>query len=692
MRAPYGSRVWAGPVVYLIALLGTCLLATESARSWAISLLIASAFLAVVLWGRQDWISAFPSGAANPTRANRARLFYLCGVTIPMLLVLAADLRYAAAPSETFGLAGILWIAGIALLLCSAFGIPRLRGSEGAPPEGGTPNQVPPVFQRPVGGLQPTRWATWETVLLAVLFGLALLTRVWNLTNFPDNIYPDEIMAGTVATQAYLSPIGPSPSLFSTLWSGIDLPALWFWIIAMFLKVGGTSLAMLRLPAALFSAATVLPLYGLIRGTWGRYAAIGGTAMMAFSTSNVHYSRGGLNNMTTQLFWTICFFFLLRGLRSRQPSDWVLAGLAAGLSEYFYYGTRLLSFTLAVFMVFLLALHWKQARQYAGSFLLLAGSYFIGFGPLLFHFIRNPNLYFGRGISLLIWSPHIPTSFTDFQHAWKTLWPVFSENLLGISTHSSQDIIFYAPLLLPAEAALLVPGVALLLWHWRHPAAFLILASGLGVLLVGGTLVTYPNSVPPLINHWTPAFPAFYVALAVPLGAWKVAREPHFPSQLRWIFPATLAIALLVLGWCNLNFYFHRYYADPESLKSDAYRSAQQNYEVQTAQSRYSASLGPNYRVFTVGRSPWPYDPVTTRYLVGEQKWTQLTNPATELTSATRDDKGMAFLFFPGNEQYQQTTQELFPGGKNGEVTSRRGKHLFYTYVLAPTQAEASHE
>src|SRR5436853_7643349 len=101
---------------------------------------------------------------------------------------------------------------------------------------------------------------------------------------------------------------------------------------------------------------------------------------------------------------------------------------------------------------------------------------------------------------------------------WKTLWPVISENLLGISTHSSQDIIFYAPLLLPAEAALLVLGVALLLWHWRHPAAFLILASGLGVLLVGGTLVAYQNSVPPLINHWTPAFPAFYVALVCACG------------------------------------------------------------------------------------------------------------------------------------------------------------------------------
>jgi hypothetical protein len=147
--------------------------------------------------------------------------------------------------------------------------------------------------------------------------------------------------------------------------------------------------------------------------------------------------------------------------------------------------------------------------------------------------------------------------FHRFPRTWKTIWPVLSANLLGISTHTSQDIIFYGPLLLPAERALLVLGLALLLWHWRHPAAFLILASGLGVLLVGGTLVAYPNRVPPLINHWTPAFPAFYVALALPVWAWVTAGKSELEPHSRWILPAPVGIALLVLGWCNLNFYFH---------------------------------------------------------------------------------------------------------------------------------------
>jgi hypothetical protein len=674
-RVRYYSNLWCGLIAFSASLLGTVLLANEAARPWPMLLLISAAVLAVIIWRRQEWIPAFPRHrVARTSNLDHSRFFYFFGIAGALLLALVADLRYLAAPNETFGLAGILWLAGNGVLLSSTFLWPHSGGD-------------------PAGEPHLSRWPAWEIVLLAGLVLVALITRVWDLTSFPDNVYPDEIMTGTVASQSYINQTGSGPSVFSTLWNGIDLPALWFWIVSLFLKLGGSTLAMLRLPAALFGAATVIPFYGLLRGTWGRYAAIAGTTILAFSASNIHYSRLALNNITTQFFWAACFFFLWRGLRLRRPLDWALAGLSAGLSEYFYYGTRLLPFILLVFICYLLAFHWPQARQYLSYFWLLAGGYLLGFGPLLFHFIRNPNLYLGRGTSLMIWSPHIPTSFKDFQSTWKTVWPVVSENLLGISTHSSQDIIFYAPLLLPAEAALLVLGVALLLWHWRHPVAFLVLTAGLGVLLIGGTLVGSPNSFPPLINHWTPAFPVFYAALAVPIGAWVTSAQAELPIRLRWVLPATLTIGLSLLGWFNLDFYFHRYYADPASLKSSAYRKAQQNYEIQTAQSRYQASLGPEYHIFTVGSqgSP-PYDPITTRYLVANQEWTMLTNPAAELLSINAGNKGLAFFFFPRNEHYRELTQKLYPGGMDGDVTTKWWKHLFHTYVLTAAQAQAVHK
>ena len=137
---------------------------------------------------------------------------------------------------------------------------------------------------------------------------------------------------------------------------------------------------------------------------------------------------------------------MLRALRSRRLPDWTLAGLSAGLSEYFYYGTRLLPFILALFIVFLLALHWKQARQYSSGFLLLTGGYLVGFGPLLVHFVQNPNLYLGRGASLLIWSPHIPIRVADIhEHLENDLASVVSELAWNQHSQFTRHHILRAP-------------------------------------------------------------------------------------------------------------------------------------------------------------------------------------------------------------------------------------------------------
>ena len=150
---------------------------------------------------------------------------------------------------------------------------------------------------------------------------------------------------------------------------------------------------------------------------------------MAFSVSNVHYSRLALNNIVTQFFWATCFFFFLRALRSRRPSHWALAGAAGFSGSLLLWNTASAIHPCGVYGVPPCTFTWKQALGVRGRFPPAGGKILVGFGPLLVHFIRNPNLYLGRGASLLIWSPHIPMSFADFHSAWKTIWPVLSENL-----------------------------------------------------------------------------------------------------------------------------------------------------------------------------------------------------------------------------------------------------------------------
>ena len=641
--------------------------------------------LAVIAWGR-DALPAFPAFASDNRLSaearGRTRTLSLAGIGLSALLAIAANAWFLTHSDETFGLAGWLWLLGIALLLISTAAWPRPI------PTGGitTPTQAQstlPTRHAQSSAIITQDWTAWEIALLVGLAALALVLRVWDLDSFPNNLYPDEIMTGTVASNAYLG--GSNPSIFTTLWGEIDLPALWFLLVSWSLKLGGSTLAALRLPAALFGAATILPFYGLVRASWGRTAAIAGGAIFAFSAANIHYSRQGLNNIVTPFFWAVCFFFLLRGLRTRRPLDWACAGLAAGLSEYGFYATRLLPFVLVGYLLYLLAIHRREAIRYLWHFGLLAIGYFVAFGPLLVHFAQNPGLYFGHGSSLLIWNQQ-PNGLAEPLAIAGALWPSLVENLLGFSTHPSQELVYFAPMLLPVEAALLVLGTALLAWRWKRPADFLVLFSGVTVLFVGGVL----TRAAPSINRWVPAFPAFYIAVALPLAAWvrstrwlgQTSRITRYALRIAY---ATLALALITLAWLNTDFYFRRYYADPDRLVSENYRRAQGYYEMQTAQSRYQASLGPDYVVRTVGQSTVAYDPTTTSYLVKGQDWGVVANPASELPLANvPPGKGMAFIFYPGSEQYRDVVRSTYPGGEDGEVQTPNNKLLFYTYTVRP--------
>ena len=115
LRIRYYFKLWYGLIAYLASLTGTLLLPNELVRPWAVLLLIGAAVLAVIAWRRQEWVPAFSLYPfSHLTNLNRRPFFYLLGVAGALLIGLTGNLRYLAAPNETFGLAGVLWLASIA--------------------------------------------------------------------------------------------------------------------------------------------------------------------------------------------------------------------------------------------------------------------------------------------------------------------------------------------------------------------------------------------------------------------------------------------------------------------------------------------------------------------------------------------------------------------------------------------------
>jgi hypothetical protein len=527
---------------------------------------------------------------------------------------------------------------------------------------------APPGFRAPA-------WTRWEVVVFAGLVALALGTHLWDLQHVPWSIHPDEPDMGAVVLDSYLG--GRPAPVFATLWENAELPALWFLAMAASLDVGGITLAALRVPSALVGALAVIPFYGLVRGVWGRAAAIGGTLLFACSMADTHYSRVTLNNIAPSFFWMVCFFFLMSGLRGRRPLDWALAGLAGGLGEYTYYGNRLLPFVLAALAGYLLVVHWRQGRRLLGQWALLAASYLVAFGPLLAYFqFQRPDLNLGRGKSMLTWD-HLPVDWADFQAMVRTLWALFSTNLLAISTNPSVDGVYWSPLLLLGEAVLLVLGTALLIRQWRHPAAFLLLTAGLGVLFVGGTLTRGTGIGPPFLAHWTPAFPVFYAAMAAPLGAWAASWRGA-PPRLRLLGPALAGAAVLLLAGLSLQTYYQQYV---EARPANQHRSML---------GRWAAGLGPGYRVYTLGRTWQPFDPDLHQYLIAGQEGAALLNPARDLPLPPAPGKGAAFAFANDNTQYGPIVEAFYPGGQWEDLRADDGRVLFTTYRVAAEQVAAA--
>ena len=149
--------------------------------------------------------------------------------------------------------------------------------------------------------------------------------------------------------------------------------------------------------------------------------------------------------------------------------------------------------------------------------------------------------------------------------------------------------------------------------------------------------------------------------------------------------PATLGASLAPLILWNVWFYFADYRANAALLRSDNYRRAQEYYDVQTAQSRYIASLGRGYRVVWVGQTAQPYDASFTYALLGaNEDGVRLANPEGELGGVEAQGKRLAFIFFPESERYRPVVEGRHPGGQWREVKGPTGKPLFASYEVAP--------
>lgn len=171
-----------------------------------------------------------------------------------------------------------------------------------------------------------------KILLVIVLLGGGI--RLWNLEYaihmFVDEFYflSDVIEINTETPQILL----PIKTQYTDVFSYAQM---------IFVNIMGPSLTSLRIVAPLISMVGLVAIYAFVRQLFSLRVALLSAFLLAILPVYIHFGRIGMNMVVDPIFGMIGYLYFLRGLRHQRFSDFAIAGVALGLTHYFYEGGRI---------------------------------------------------------------------------------------------------------------------------------------------------------------------------------------------------------------------------------------------------------------------------------------------------------------------------------------------------------------
>ncbi|MDW8212225.1 MAG: glycosyltransferase family 39 protein [Roseiflexaceae bacterium] len=499
-------------------------------------------------------------------------------------------------------------------------------------------------------GLEEEPWTRRELFAVVALTLVALALRMTMIDAIPQNFGGDE---GEMGMEARGVLEGRITNPFVTGW--LSHPTLWFFLQALSLSVFGNNVFGLRALSALIGMATVLLLYLFARPLFGRSVASGAAMLLAVFHFHIHFSRLGVNNIVDPLLALAAFIAFFTGMRRSSSFALGWSGVICGVAQHFYMGSRLTPLLIAVLIAHLVITDWRRFCWLAPRLPLIIGGFFLGFGPLIAHFINDPSALTARlamvGVVQSGWLDHklaegIPLTHIILDQARQSF---------GAYTFVPDRGAWYDPkiaLLDSASSVLLVLGAALALVNWRRPEWFLPVAWLTGAAVLGGMLLVNSPESPRYVTT-APAL-CLLVMLALQQIVALAGQAFRWTDRRRALLTAIL-VALLS-GW-SLNFYFRDY------IPRRTYGWT--NTEIATKLAHYvNAQPGPVYvYMFTPPRMFFGNG--TIRFIASGVEGMDVHKPVTDSAQIMPppDGKRPIFIFLPEREAELAVVQQRFPGG-----------------------------
>lgn len=384
-------------------------------------------------------------------------------------------------------------------------------------------------------------------------------------------------------------------------------------------------------------------------------------------------SRIGLRFPLYPLFAAPTLLFLIRGLRTQNRNDMILAGIFLGLGLHGYSPFRIVPLlVVAVFGIYFLHAGSKGNRQQAFFWLLLViiFSLFV-FSPLMRYWLERPDLFGYRAFSRL---SSIETPLPG------PAWQIFLSNMYKgllmfnwddgeIGTHS----VTHRPALDLITAALFLMGIVFLIVRyirqrdWRD----LTLLVSIPILILPSVLsLAFPGENPAM-NRAGGASVTVFVIGALALDGWVSS----FGSTLRRKVVAYSLVAVLFAGiaFFNYDLVFNKF---SNAFALSGWNSSEMGKVISSFEDKYGQTE-------TAWIVPFPFW-VDTR-LPGV--WAGIPNRdfamfKENLTDSLNYPEPKMFIYWNADPETEKILRELYPNGKVSRYTSvYEGKDFFIFMV-----------
>ncbi len=459
---------------------------------------------------------------------------------------------------------------------------------------------------------------------------------------------------------------------FVTGWGG--LPTLFFFMQAATMELFGVNVFGLRFMSALLGTLSVPVLYLLGRELFGRWVGLLAAGFMAVYALHIHFSRIGKNDIGDTFFVSLVLLCLQRGVRTMQTGWFGAAGIALGLSQYFYHGSRLIPVLAGVYLAAALVRRPQRLGRLSSGLGLFAVTALLIFAPLGHHFLTHPQDFMARLVLVGV-----------FQSGWfegevaagrKPLEIMFTQviwSFLGFNFFPDTAPHYRpgGPLLGFVPGVLFAVGLGYAVARLSLPANFAVVSWFVLAVFVGNVLTTDPPYSPRLLI----SVPA--VCLLIALGLVQTGRLAAAAfGWLNWGIRVIQLAVIVAVAYVEVSWYFWLF--GEQKYHWDA------NTVLAVAVGEFIRSQGPGGWTYFLGAPRVYLGHPTLQWVAGRPRGEDVVKPLTSPSEAPgRPERPLIFIGVPERVSEAPVVQGAYPGGRFVWLPDPNGRQqVAWAYVV----------